>query len=154
MKSMPHQPWTSNTSHIISLIIFSVRWWRQQWQQRQGDRVHYFSGQLRHKLILLFGRSAPIIIQRVAITATTPVSWFPHFYINKRLQGAAATSLLPLSLLLSATFPNHPFHFLFFFPTISLYSPTLLFLTITSFFPRVPRVAYNWICRGCMSKYN
>lgn len=32
------------------------------------------SGQLRHKLILLFRRSVPIIIQRGAITVYTPVS--------------------------------------------------------------------------------
>lgn len=77
------------------------------------------SGQLRHKLILLFRRSAPIIIQRGAITVNTPVSWFPP-YINIWLKGVL--------LLLSPIYPSC-FYFLalilrFFFPLST--SPSLI----------------------------
>lgn len=104
------------------------------------------SGQLRHKLILLFRRSAPIIIQTGAITVNTPVSWFPP-YINIWLKGVLLLPSLiypscfyflalilcffpPLSQLpplLSATFSSHPFSLftLSFFhsPTLSAHIP-------------------------------
>lgn len=130
------------------------------------------SGQLRHKLILLFRRSAPIIIQTGAITVNTPVSWFPP-YINIWLKGVL---LLPsliypscfyfLALILcfppSLNFPLSylrpsraiPFHFLLYhFFALPHFRLTSLF-SHPHFFFRMPRVAYNWICRECMSKYN
>lgn len=107
------------------------------------------SGQLRHKLILLFGRSAPIIIQRGAITVYTPVSWFSP-YINIWLKGllllpsliypscfylvalillflSLSLSLSQLSPLLSTTFSSPFSLFTFSFFTLPHFQRTSLF---------------------------
>lgn len=122
----------------------------------RGDaKVRYIiSGQLRHKLILLFGRSAPIIIQKGAITAFTPVSWFSP-YINIWLKGLhlLPSLIYPLAALISIFFPSQlppllshlwPFQASFFFFAFYLFTlphfpspvsfPTLVFF----FFSRWP----------------
>lgn len=128
------------------------------------------SGQLRHKLILLFRRSAPIIIQRGAITVHTPVTWFSP-YINIWLKGLL---LLPSLIYLSCFYSSAlrpPLFSLSTFPSLiyDLLKPPSLFLPFhfsishtfsshpsfpTLIFFRVTRVAYNWICRECMSRNN